>query len=374
MSQADLQATVQRQAETIEALHAATAQYKARADAAEQFASGRLSEADALRSLTHENANLRGEAFALTERVRDLEAAISRGAEATSLTAESQAQLGVQVRAYQRHNHFLQGELSSRDAKMRAFEERIEFLLEEVKTKDRRLAMMMDRLRKHNVDVARLQEQEAQLGGDYSSGSTTTSSFPARITVPEATLQQIRERMAVQNSTVEVLRERLEALEDEAARKEHVLASLRRENDALKGTISRMVAQISVEVQASTAELQNTADSMMMGMSAAPAAGPSSMSLLGSSPSGGGGGNINRRTGSNGNNSGTGSDAYGTGSSLLLGLGGAATGHPAIAAGGAHHHRYVESPDDMEARIKNFRSRRLQDMSGGSSNGSRSKS
>ena len=252
MNEDDLRSVVQRQAGTIEALHAASAQLKARATVAEQIASGRLSDADAVRSLTHENSQLREENYVLSDRVRELEAVISRNAEATSLTAETQAQLGVQVRAYQRHNHFLQGEVSSRDSKMRAHHERVEFLQEEVATKERRVTVLLERLRQHNIDLSSVSDKPR----------SETKPENLRVSVPEATLQQIREKMAVQVSTIEVLRERLEALEDEASRKDQVLSALRRENDALKKTISKMVMQITTEIAASAAEVSRANDAL----------------------------------------------------------------------------------------------------------------
>ena len=348
MNNSDLTGTIQRQSTTIEALHASAAQFKARAAAAEQIASSRMSEADALRAFQHENDNLRNEVFSLTERVRELEAAISRSAEASAINSESQAQMGVQVRAYQRHNHFLQGEVSARDAKMRSLEERVEFLQEEVKTKERRMSLMMDRLRKHNVDVARLNE------GVGDGESVNMHALPARVTIPEVTLQQIREKMAVQTSTIEVLRDRLESLEDESTRKENVLRTLRRENDALKNTISKMVAQISNEVQTSSAEMQLTAEAMMTS-SFAPNNNNNNNnnnSKKGSSSSTATGGGAQR-----------GSDLFdGNGSNLLVGLGGAATGNSQLVSSSLDHPSH-ETNAEMEDRLRSFRNKRLQQYS-----------
>jgi hypothetical protein len=328
----DLQTTVQRQSDTIEALHAASAQYKARADAAEHLAAGRLSEAEMIRALQADNQTLRHENFSLTERVKDLEASISRSAEASSLTAESQAQLGVQVRAYQRHNHFLQGEVSARDAKMRALEERVEVMTEELKTKERRMGLMMDRLRKHNVDVAKMNEQQAESGG----------SAPARVTVPEATLQQIREKMAMQTSTIEILRDRLESVEDEAGRKEHVLKSLRRENDALKNTISKMVSQISSEVSTQSMEMQLTGDALTGGGFSSSSSGAGASS---------GDASAQQQQQQKDQHSGH------TGAPLLLGLGGAATGNTGVVA---NQMAFVESDQDAESRLRQYRNQRLE--------------
>jgi predicted nucleic acid-binding Zn-ribbon protein len=334
----DLAGTIQRQADTIEALHASAAQYKARAEAAEHLAAGRISEADTIRAYQSDNNNLRNEVFTLTERVRELEAAISRSAEANQIHSESQAQMGVQVRAYQRHNHFLQGEISARDAKMRSLEERVEFLQEEIRTKERRMSLMMDRLRKHNVDVARLNE------GVGDGESVNQYALPARVTIPEVTLQQIREKMAVQTSTIEVLRDRLEALEDESTRKENVLKSLRRENDALKNTISRMVAQISAEVQTTASEMQLTAEAMTNPHSARFAQSPAGGSRYEPFDS--------------------------TGSNLLLGLGGAATGGNASVTNVSRSNANDSSTsgaevtvEDMEQRLRSFRDKRLKEYS-----------
>lgn len=338
LNPADVQSTAQRQADTIEALHAAAVSYKARAETAEAVANSRMSEADTIRYLQAENGQLRGEVFSLSERVRDLEAAISRSAEANSLKAESQAQLGVQVRAYQRHNHFLQGEVSARDAKTRALEDRVEFLQEEVKAKERRVSLMMDRLRKHNVDMTRMNDGH---GDGDNNASSSSSSAPARVSVPEATLQQIREKMAVQTSTIEVLRERLESLEDEGSRKEHVLKSLRRENDALKGTISKMVSQISHEVQSSAADMRIQTEALARPSTV----GQGSVLGLSAQLSGNRAGNMSQRDS--------------TGSALLLGLGGAATGNSAVAA---NPMRYVESSEDHERRLEQYRNKRLNDF------------
>lgn len=356
LNAADVQATAQRQADTIEALHAAAASYKARADAAESVANARMSEADTVRALQGENANLRAEVFSLTERIRDLEAAISRSAEATSLKAESQAQLGVQVRAYQRHNHFLQGEVSARDAKMRALEDRVEFLQEEVRAKEKRVSLMMDRLRRHNVDMTRLGEGD---GGAPAAPGSAAAAPAARVSVPEATLQQIREKMAVQASTIEVLRERLESLEDEAARKEHVLKSLRRENDALKTTISKMVAQISQEVQSSAVDMRIAAEALSRPSNAGQGSVLALSQQIGGRGGSGGGGSpsssqVDRLLQS--------SDP--TGSSLLLGLGGAATGNSAVANNPT---RFLEASEDQERRLQEFRNRRLNDFGAGAS-------
>ena len=71
-----LRATIQRQADTIESLHAAASKYKSRLTAIEQQLTVRQAEVDSLKVLSTENATLR------EERLRQGRAALSGGAEA----------------------------------------------------------------------------------------------------------------------------------------------------------------------------------------------------------------------------------------------------------------------------------------------------
>ena len=218
-----LRVTVQRQTETIETLHSAAAKYRSRLAALEQQLTTKTAEIESQRILSTENASLRSELHQLREKLREVELNNSRLAEASTLEAENQAQLGVKVQAYQRHNTFLQGEVALRESKNKALQEQIDVLAEEVHTKDRRINILVEKLRQHNIDP-------------------TTS--VAKISVPEASYTEMKERLSTQTATINLLREKLESCQEDAVRREGVVDAQGKENKALKASISRLVQQI----------------------------------------------------------------------------------------------------------------------------------
>lgn len=218
-----MRATVQRQADTIESLHSAAQKYKTRLNALEQQLTVKQAELDSLKLLSGENANLREENLSMNEKNRELEQAVSRLTESSTLGAESQAQLGVKVQAYQRHNNFLQGEIATIESKLATARERIDVLQNELRHKEQRVTILMDKLRQHNIDP------------------TATS----KVHVSEDTFNSMKDQIHSQSTTVELLREKLESMQDEAVRREELLTAQRQENDALKQTVSRLIAQIS---------------------------------------------------------------------------------------------------------------------------------
>jgi chromosome segregation ATPase len=227
-----LKATIQRQADQIESLHAAAQKYKSRNNALEQQLTVKQAELDSLRLLSTENAALREDMFAVNERNRELEQALSRLTEQSTLGAESQAQLGVKVQAYQRHNTFLQGELATAESKLATARERIDVLQNELRHRDARVSILIEKLRQHNIDP---------------------SANSSRIQITEEGYREMKDKIASQNTSLELLREKVESMQEEAVRREEIMTSLRRENDALKGTISRLIALTSgVEVPAAT--------------------------------------------------------------------------------------------------------------------------
>ena len=218
-----LKTTIARQAETIDSLHAAAAKYRTRLAALEQQLTVKQAEIDSQKVLAQENAALRAEQHHLREKLREVELNNSRLAESATLESENQAQLGVKVQAYQRHNTFLQGEVALREAKLKALQEQIDVLAEEVHTKDRRITILVEKLRQHNIDP--------------------TSSV-AKISVPEASYAEMKEKLSTQSTTIELLREKLETAQEDAVRRDSVIEAQARENKALKGSISRLIAQI----------------------------------------------------------------------------------------------------------------------------------
>ena len=219
-----LRATIQRQADTIESLHAAASKYKTRLTALEQQLTVKQAEIDSLKAMQSENASLREEAFVSNERNRELELTIGRLTEASTLGAETQAQLGVKVQAYQRHNHYLQGEVAARTAKLRSANERIDVLAEELRAKDRRITILVEKLRQYNIDP---------------------SSSVSKVQVNEEVFARMKDELSSQNATLEVMREKVESMQEEAVRREEIMGALRKENNALKQTVSKLVAQIS---------------------------------------------------------------------------------------------------------------------------------
>jgi chromosome segregation ATPase len=223
MSVDQLRNTISRQNETIESLHAAASKYRTRLASLEQQLTIKQAENESQKVLATENAALRSELHQLREKLREVELSNSRLAEATALEAESQAQLGVKVQAYQRYNNFLQSEMALREAKLKALQEQVDVLSEEVHTKDRRITILVEKLRQHNIDP---------------------TSMVAKVSVPEATYSEMKEKLSTQNTTIELLREKLESVQEDLVRREAVIEAIQRENKALKSSISRLVAQI----------------------------------------------------------------------------------------------------------------------------------
>lgn len=222
-----LRATIQRQADQIESLQAAAQKFKTRTNSLEQQLTVKQAELDSLRLLSSENGNLREELFNATERRRELEIAVSRLTEQSTLGAESQAQLGVKVQAYQRHNTFLQGELAGAESKLQTARERIDVLQNEVRNKDQRITILMDKLRQYNIDP---------------------TAANTKIHLTEDAYRDMKNQITHQESTIEILREKLESSQEESVRREEIMSALRRENDALKNTVSRLIALTSGSV------------------------------------------------------------------------------------------------------------------------------
>ena len=222
-----LRSTVQRQADTIESLHAAAQKYKTRLTALEQQLVVKQAEIDSMRVLAKENAHLRESNLISSERVRELELNSSRLAEQSSLGAETQAQLGVKVQAYQRHNHFLQGELASKDSKLKTLHERLDVLTEEVRTKDKRITLLVEKLKQFNIDP---------------------TAVVNKIHISEEVFSQMKDKLDTQSTTIELLREKMDGLQEESIRREELIEAQRRENNTLKTTISKLIAQVNAGV------------------------------------------------------------------------------------------------------------------------------
>lgn len=220
---ADLERTIQHQADTIEALHIASSKYKNRLDLTEQKLLEREAELSAAATLSSENALLRTELIDLREAMRTLEQSTARIMDKNTLGTETHAQLGVRVQAYQRHNAYLQGELSEREARLKLANDKADMLAEEGATKDRRIAVMLEKLRQHNIDP---------------------SSTIASVRVPEETFASMKVKLTSQATTIELLHERVESLMDEAERRSSLVDAVQRENKALRVSVQKLIAQV----------------------------------------------------------------------------------------------------------------------------------
>ena len=233
ISDTTLRAQLQRHADTIESLTAAGNKLRTRCNALEQQLTVKQAELDSLRLLSTENSTLREELFNANERNRELEQAVSRLTEQSTLGAESQAQLGVKVQAYQRHNSFLQGELATSEGKLAVARERIDVLQNEVRHKEQRVSILIEKLRQHNIDP---------------------SASSLKVNLTEEAYREMRDKIASQAASIDLLREKVESMQEEAVRREELVGALRRENDALKGTVSRLIALSSGTMLHATAD------------------------------------------------------------------------------------------------------------------------
>ncbi len=218
-----LRQQVQRLNEAVDVQQGTEKRLRARMGAMEQQLVTKQSEIDSLRVLPNENNLIRDENGQLRDKIRDLELSASRIVDAATYTSESQASLGVKLLAYQRHNNFLQGELSSRETKLKVQQEKLDILSEELQGKDRRITIMVEKLRNQNIDP-----------------STTE----VTVHVPQEVYQQMKQKLQSQGMTIDVLHEKVESLQDDAQRKEVVVEALQRENKALRQSVSRLIAQI----------------------------------------------------------------------------------------------------------------------------------
>lgn len=218
-----LRAMIAQQNEKIESLGAAAQKYRSRVQSLEQQLIVKQAEIDSLQLLASENAAIRDENLSLREKVDEIEQHASRMAEHSSHTTESQAQLGVKVQAYQRHNNFLQSELALREAKIKAMQEKMDVLTEELLSKDRRITILVEKLRQHNIDP--------------------TASV-SKINVPEEQFARMKERLASQSQALELLREKTDTQQEDLVRKEEVIAALNKENAALRQSVSKLISQL----------------------------------------------------------------------------------------------------------------------------------
>ena len=223
MSDADLRATVQRQAETIDALNASVGKLRARISSLEQQCTMKQSEIDSMRVLPNENKMIREENILLRDQLREMKYSASRIIEQSSIGNESQAALGIKVQAYQRHNAFLQGELSDRESKLRIGQERIDVLTEELNNKDTRISLLAEKLRQHHIDP----------------------SSANGLVLPDETLTVMKNKVHTQSATIDLLHEKVEICHEEAHRRAAVLDAVQKENKALRTSVSRLIAQIS---------------------------------------------------------------------------------------------------------------------------------
>lgn len=219
----ELRRTVQQQSDTIEGLHLAAGKYKNRLDIVEKELLEKDSEISSLSVLTQENSMLREEILSLRESLRRLEQSTSRVIDKTTLGQESQAQLGVRVQAYQRHNAYLQGELSEKERSIKMLHERLDLMTEENHTKDRRIAIMLEKLRQHNIDP---------------------SSSVASVRIPEETYATMKVKLVSQASTIELLHEKIDSLSDDVSRKQNVMDAMKRENTALRTSVTKLIDQL----------------------------------------------------------------------------------------------------------------------------------
>lgn len=214
---------------TVESLQASERGLKTRIAVLEQQLVTKEAEIDSLRVLPNENRLIRDENAHLREKIRDLEQTASRAVELGSLGAESQTQLSVKLQAFQRHNHYLQGEIAGKESKIRALQERVDIVTEELHQKERRCGLLVEKLRQHALDP------EVATG--------------VQIQVPEELFAQMKQKLAAQTSSVEVLQERVETLQEDTQRRELLVEALQRENAALRQSVSRLIAQINGTTQ-----------------------------------------------------------------------------------------------------------------------------
>jgi hypothetical protein len=311
------------EAEALEALHGAAALMHRRVADLEARLAASQAECDTLRQRDIAHSHLREELADYQRRCKQLEAGVAQltapsdatraynqfmaatapgaaagvaGVPTVSVArgADTNAQLSVQVRAYQRHNQFLQGEVHARDATIRGLQARLDAAQDIARTQEERMALVMAKLRAYNqhaaaatigAAAAAYQRPKADAGfAPLLVGSTQGSSGaliaapPAgaadamglqlvagggaegdgvgallRVSVPETAFASIKERMAAQAATVQALRERLEAAEEEAARRDELLQAVRKENATLKQTVTRLIGQLTADVEAAVA-------------------------------------------------------------------------------------------------------------------------
>lgn len=222
----DLRALV----ETVEMLQSSERKLKVKLSIADQQLVTKEAEIESLRMLPNENILLREENHQLREKIRELEQTTSRAVELGSLGSESQTQLQVKLQAFQRHNHYLQGELALKESKIRTLQEKVDIVSEEIHQKDRRCSLLVEKLRQHSLDPSSV------LTGH--SGSAT------QIQVPEEMYAQMKQKLSTQTSAMELLQERVETLQEDNQRRELLVEALHRENAALRQSVSRLIAQV----------------------------------------------------------------------------------------------------------------------------------
>lgn len=228
----------------LEASQSSERKLKQRVQQLEDLLVQKEAELDSLRALPDENRLIRAENISLREKLREVEAQVHRTVELGSLGAESQAQASVKLQAYQRHNHFLQGELAVREAKCRSLQERIDVLSEEVHQKDRRCTILNDRVRQLSGGAEQSRTLSVLAGDATAPAATSSSTFGLAVSVPEEILSQMKQKLSSQSASMELLQERLETLQEDAQRRDLLVEALQRENGALRQSVSRLIAQV----------------------------------------------------------------------------------------------------------------------------------
>ncbi|CUI15074.1 Hypothetical protein, putative [Bodo saltans] len=226
----DLRALV----ETVEMLQSSERKLKAKLSVFDQQLLTKEAEIESLRMLPNENILLREENHQLRERIRELEQTTSRAVELGSLGSESQTQLQVKLQAFQRHNHYLQGELALKESKIRTLQEKVDIVSEEIHQKDRRCSLLVEKLRQHSIDPS----SATSITGSAILGHSN------QIQVPEEMYAQMKQKVSNQTSAMELLQERVETLQEDHQRRELLVEALHRENAALRQSVSRLIAQV----------------------------------------------------------------------------------------------------------------------------------
>eukprot|EP00758_Cryptobia_borreli_P002260 Tbor_TRINITY_DN2899_c0_g1::TRINITY_DN2899_c0_g1_i1::g.23234::m.23234 len=220
----ELRYTIQCQADTIETLHKASSRYRTRLEKAEKEILEKDAEIGSLSVLKNENKVLREEILSLHDSIKALEK--STFDTVINNNPLSDPRVGVRLQAYQRHNSYLQSELSDREQKLKVAIEKRDIMEEENDAKERRISVLIEKLREHNIV--------------FDGVDTDVSS----IRISANTLHSTRLMLKSQASTIDLLYEKIDATTDEIRRKQNIIDAIQGENKALRLSVSKLIAQI----------------------------------------------------------------------------------------------------------------------------------